>query len=52
MGRVRLLISTAQPAADLPAKPVDQLGAVLILPGRDIIELKPHAPEMTDGFQT
>jgi len=51
MGRVRLLISTEQPAADLPAKPVDQLGAVLILPRRDILEFETEAPEVADGFQ-
>ncbi len=52
MGRVRLLFSTAQPAADLPAEIVDQFGAMFVLPRRDIFEFETNAPEMAYGFQT
>jgi len=43
--------AAAQPAADLAPKIVHQLGAVLILPGRDIPELEPHTPEMARDLQ-
>jgi len=43
--------AAAQPAADLAPKIVHQLGAVLILPGRDIPELEPHTLEMARDLQ-